>query len=278
MPGDANSSQWHRISWPLSGVAGGTPAGGGVCPTGLFPAGVPTGWPHPSADALCPIPAGLGVASGFPVARLLLCSVSPSPPLSAVPSNPFSAAPSESAAGRCWPRLAPAGTRPPRSCPGACASFLPLRRQAALGAASRGTMGTGAEPGGPLGFAPARYPRTERGPEGQCGLAQRQEGRLCGPRPAPAAWPWREGGRTPGGKGGRCVRKAVPRANQGRRLKGGRVPRTRLGGRSPARRSSLRREDRGQPMGHHAPPPRSPGMLLDAGGHLPPQMRVPSMR
>lgn len=174
--------------------------------------------------------------------------------------------------------LAPAGTRPPRSCPGACASFLPLRRQAALGAASRGTMGTGAEPGGPLGFAPARYPRTERGPEGQCGLAQRQEGRLRGPRPAPAAWPWREGGRTPGEKGGRCVRKAVPRANQGRRLKGGRVPRTGLGERSPARRSSLRREDRGQPMGHHAPPPRSPGTLLDAGGHLPPQMRVPSMR
>lgn len=125
MPGDANSSQWHRISWPLSGVAGGTPAGGGVCPTGLFPAGVPTGWPHPSADALCPIPAGLGVASGFPVARLLLCSVSPPPPLSAVPSNPFSAAPSESAAGRCWPRLAPAGTRPPRSRPGACVRGLP---------------------------------------------------------------------------------------------------------------------------------------------------------
>lgn len=112
----------------MSGVAGGTPAGGGVCPTGLFPAGVPTGWPHPSADALCPIPAGLGVASGFPVARLLLCSVSPPPPLSAVPSNPFSAAPSESAAGRCWPRLAPAGTRPPRSRPGACVRAFPSRR------------------------------------------------------------------------------------------------------------------------------------------------------
>lgn len=176
-----------------------------------------------------PIPAGLGVASGFPVASLLLCSGSLR---QRSLSNLSSAAPVE-CAGRRRPRLA---HRSPGAAQAHARGLVPSPRPAQVTGSARCSVsghdgdGCRASLGEPLAFAPARYPRAERGPEGQCHLTQTREGCLRGPRSARASWRWRKGGWTPGEKGGRCVWKTVPWADQGRRLKGGRVPRMELEG------------------------------------------------